>query len=197
MELDDEFLVVWQGFSEMHGKPWDYKDEASLRAFLLERIQEGFSFPLNPVWPVRDKGWFEVFQALRASEHGATDLQSWFPPELDYASTIEKLHAKFPEGFRLVQKCLAPRACLCLCNTWLKQLYQVKHALSEEGFLCLLELLSCESECGFVRRRSASEVEKKEIFEVTVKLSEALSLPLSGRERVWQLESGARSGNGK
>jgi len=103
-ELDDEFLVVWHGFNEMHGKPWDYKDESSLRAFLLERIAEGYSFPLNPVWPLRDKGWFEVFQALNASEHGAQDLQSWFPPELDYTNTIERLHAKFPEGFRLVQK---------------------------------------------------------------------------------------------
>ncbi|CAE7945165.1 unnamed protein product [Symbiodinium sp. KB8] len=107
-ELDDEFLVVWHGFNEMHGKPWDYKDESSLRAFLLERIKEGYSFPLNPVWPVRDKGWFEVFQALNASEHGAADLQSWFPPELDYSNTIERLHAKFPEGFRLVQKCRPP-----------------------------------------------------------------------------------------
>ncbi|CAE7035109.1 PKAR [Symbiodinium sp. CCMP2592] len=66
-ELDDEFLVVWHGFNEMHGKPWDYKDESSLRAFLLERIAEGYSFPLNPVWPLRDKGWFEVFQVRRPS----------------------------------------------------------------------------------------------------------------------------------
>ena len=29
-ELDDEYLIVWQGFS---GKPWDYKTEAKPRAF--------------------------------------------------------------------------------------------------------------------------------------------------------------------
>ena len=75
-ELDDEFLVVWHGFNEMHGKrgarqksaalaaslvcllflrPWDYKDESSLRAFLLERIKEGYSFPLNPARDPRAK----------------------------------------------------------------------------------------------------------------------------------------------
>ncbi|CAK9088651.1 unnamed protein product [Durusdinium trenchii] len=35
-ELDDEYLIVWQGFT---GKPWDYKTEAGLREFLLERAQ--------------------------------------------------------------------------------------------------------------------------------------------------------------
>ena len=34
--------------------------ESELRAFLLERAKEGYSFPVNPVWPVRDKGWLEV-----------------------------------------------------------------------------------------------------------------------------------------
>merc|ERR1712183_658854 len=55
-ELDDEFLAVWHGFPN---KPWAYKSEEALREWLLERIAEGYSFPLNPVWPVRDQGWYE------------------------------------------------------------------------------------------------------------------------------------------
>merc|ERR1711933_638249 len=56
-ELDNEFLVVWEGFHEKAGKPWDYKDAAELRSFLLDRIRDGYAFPLNPVWPLRDQGW--------------------------------------------------------------------------------------------------------------------------------------------
>ena len=56
-ELDEEFLVVWDGFSD---PPWESRSEPELRKFLLERVQEGYTFPVNPVWPVRDPGWFEV-----------------------------------------------------------------------------------------------------------------------------------------
>merc|ERR1719329_950580 len=61
-ELDTKYLVVWHGFPN---QPWEYRSEPDLRAFLIERANEGFAFPLNPVWPVRDPGWFEVHRALR------------------------------------------------------------------------------------------------------------------------------------
>ena len=38
-ELDDEYLIVWQGFSGKQGKPWDYTTERGLREFLLERAR--------------------------------------------------------------------------------------------------------------------------------------------------------------
>ena len=59
-ELDEDFLVVWDGFSD---PPWKSFKEPALRAFLLERIQDGFCFPMNPIWPIRDVGWHAVLQA--------------------------------------------------------------------------------------------------------------------------------------
>jgi hypothetical protein len=93
-ELDDDYLVVWEGFPD---KPWDYKSEPELRSFLIDRAKEGFSFPLNPVWPVRDPGWYEVWQALQSSS--PKTLDSWYPPESGIAGTINTLHEQFPGGF--------------------------------------------------------------------------------------------------
>merc|ERR1719265_2476538 len=47
-ELDTSYLVVWDGFEDL---PWMTKTEVELRAFLIERVAEGYAFPLNPVWP--------------------------------------------------------------------------------------------------------------------------------------------------
>jgi len=98
-ELDDNYLVVWEGFTEEKGMPWDYKDEDDLRKFLLDRIKEGFCFPLNPVWPVRDKGWYEVFAALQASKDSASAFSAWFPPDSGICETIETMSKEFPSGF--------------------------------------------------------------------------------------------------
>lgn len=100
-ELDDEYLIVWQGFS---GKPWDYKTEAGLREFLLERVHEGYVFPLNPVWPVRDKGWWEILQAMLKHEEAKKCLNSWLPPEIKYLEKAQDLHDKYKDGFMIVQK---------------------------------------------------------------------------------------------
>eukprot|EP00913_Durusdinium_trenchii_P033655 g31505.t1 len=61
-ELDDDFMVVWDGFVD---PPWRQLKEPELRKFLKERAREGYCFPLNPVWPIRDKGWYEVLETLR------------------------------------------------------------------------------------------------------------------------------------
>ena len=66
-ELDPDFLVVWDG---LDSPPWKTVTEPELRAFLLERAREGFSFPLNPVWPIRDAGWLEVLHALQVQPAG-------------------------------------------------------------------------------------------------------------------------------
>ena len=74
--------------------------EPELRAFLLERAAEGFSFPLNPVWPVRDQGWLEVLHALQShGDEQRRNLQSWFPPASGLLESIEAIHAEHPEGF--------------------------------------------------------------------------------------------------
>ena len=45
-ELDNEFLVVWEGFSN---PPWKYLTEPELRVFLIARARDGYCFPINPV----------------------------------------------------------------------------------------------------------------------------------------------------
>ncbi|CAJ1342150.1 unnamed protein product [Effrenium voratum] len=97
-ELDCEYLIIWDGFD---GKPWAYRNASGLLEFLLERVSDGYSFPLNPVWPVRDEGWYEVFEALRKSDHAQDCLAAWFPDE-SIIRKIESLHAQYPEGFQEV-----------------------------------------------------------------------------------------------
>merc|ERR1712113_322458 len=77
-ELDEDYLVVWEGFDE--GKNWEYMSEDEMRAFLIKRVTEGYSFPVNPVWPVRDPGWYEVFEALRNHEQCKEVIKAWYPP---------------------------------------------------------------------------------------------------------------------
>jgi len=98
-DLDDQYLVVWFKFPD---KPWDYKTEEGVRTFLLERAAEGYAFPLNPVWPVRDKGWFDVLTALQQKPASVACLNSWFPPEVGVLERIAKLHKEHPQGFRIV-----------------------------------------------------------------------------------------------
>ncbi|CAE7522067.1 Prkg1, partial [Symbiodinium microadriaticum] len=97
-ELDSEYLIVWHGFS---GKPWEYHDQQGLLKFLRERIAEGYCFPLNPVWPVRDAGWYEVYSELVASQAARSTMACWFSE--DAMSRIESMHQEFPEGFHLME----------------------------------------------------------------------------------------------
>uniref|UniRef100_A0A7S3AWP1 Uncharacterized protein n=1 Tax=Haptolina ericina TaxID=156174 RepID=A0A7S3AWP1_9EUKA len=98
-ELDDEFLIIWQGFTD---PPWQLVKPDRLRQFLIERAKEGYCFPMNPVWPIRDPGWYEVYQALKQSPDGAANLKYWFPPESGLMEKIESMHSQYPNGF--VQK---------------------------------------------------------------------------------------------
>lgn len=103
-ELDDHYLVIWEGFED---KPWTYIAENELRNWLLERVREGFSFPLNPVWPVRDNGWFNVWEELwRQSEIEGT-CQCWYPPESGIKERVDAIHSEFPKGFGTVQEVAA------------------------------------------------------------------------------------------
>ena len=88
--------MVWDG---LDSPPWKTVKEPELRAFLLARAAEGYSFPINPVWPVRDPGWLEVLHALQQHEESVANLSSWFPPESGVLESIESLHATHPNGF--------------------------------------------------------------------------------------------------
>ena len=70
-----------------------------MREFLLARAKEGYSFPINPVWPIRDKGWYAVLEALRSSAEQKANLNAWFPPVTGVLDRIEKLHATYRDGF--------------------------------------------------------------------------------------------------
>jgi hypothetical protein len=100
-ELDEDYLVVWEGFED---KPWAYMAERDLRDFLLDRIDEDYSFPLNPVWPIRDRGWYEVYEALLDNEETAVAYESWYPPESGIRERIEVIHEEYARGFHMISK---------------------------------------------------------------------------------------------
>lgn len=116
-ELDEQYLVVWEGFQEtsndaqtpsgpssaMTGdqvaKCWEYFDEDELRVFLIERTAEGYTFPLNPVWPVRDVGWYQILEAMMKTEEGQKAVSCYFPEKSGILEKIRQLKAEFPDGF--------------------------------------------------------------------------------------------------
>jgi len=103
-ELDDEYLIVWEGFQMMPGcerdPPWKYMQMDDLHKFLLERIDQGYSFPLNPVWPVRDPGWFQVHMKLMRSEASKGPCDAWYPQGSGIREKINRIHDRFPKGFQ-------------------------------------------------------------------------------------------------
>jgi len=100
-ELDKDFLIIWEGFSD---PVWRTFSEVDLRRFLIERVREGYSFPINPVWPVRDCGWYEVFSALQESSSAAQAMEAWYPKESGLREKISSLHQKYPRGFEPMAK---------------------------------------------------------------------------------------------
>jgi len=108
-EMDKDFLIVWDGYADQAGGswtpessgtvPWKAVKEPELRQFLVERAREGFSFPLNPVWAMRDHGWSDVLTALqKSSEEVRKNLEMWLPQ--DVLQKIIAMHEKNLEGFK-------------------------------------------------------------------------------------------------
>jgi hypothetical protein len=93
-DLDDEFLVVWEGYA---GSPWRYLSPKQLQAFLLSRIEEGFVVPLNPKWILCDPGFFELYKAMEASPETRRALDAWLPPYI--RELIDATHDAYPYGF--------------------------------------------------------------------------------------------------
>jgi len=103
-DLDQQFLVCWEGFDRMSLKgaaPFQYLDVAGLQRFLRERIAEGFAFPLNPKWVLCDPGWFDLFQRLQRSRGPGVQaaLDSWMPPHSRLRERIAEVHSLHPAGF--------------------------------------------------------------------------------------------------
>jgi len=95
-EMDPEYLVVWDGFGE---EGWQYQTEDELQNFLLARVSEGYAFPLNPAWVLRDPSWMDIFNKLRKSPAAQGPLSAWYPPESGIMERIDKIAEEFPRGF--------------------------------------------------------------------------------------------------
>ena len=99
-ELDEEFFIVWDGFPRYFGNnhvPWAYVGQQGLRDFLLARVEEGYTFPLNPKWILCDSGFGDVYAALDAKSRSSMD--SWLPPGTGLREQLEAIRAAHPAGF--------------------------------------------------------------------------------------------------
>ena len=81
--------------------PWKYVGVEELQEFLLQKADEGFTFPLNPKWVLCDPGWKRIYDTLMKSDkrHVQDALNVWFPPESGIREHIERVYAKHPKGF--------------------------------------------------------------------------------------------------
>lgn len=97
-EIDETFLLV---SDTLPGVPFRYLDVTQLQELLLQKIQEGFVFPLNPKWILCDPGWKNVYDHLMKSDalYADTCRDVWYPPALDIRQRIEKICKKHPNGF--------------------------------------------------------------------------------------------------
>jgi len=96
-ELDEEFLVVWDGYENITGRPWETLNEQKLLKFLSERVDEDFVFPLNPVWMVRDgqNGWSDLFDQILTNNHTNERIKCWYNQET--IDTIKELSQRVKE----------------------------------------------------------------------------------------------------
>lgn len=98
-ELDDEFLIV---SDTLPGNvSWRYVNVTELQEFLGDKIDEGFTFPLNPKWVLCDEGWKKLYDRLLSSDkpNVQDSLNIWFPRQLGIRERLESIHAQHPRGF--------------------------------------------------------------------------------------------------
>jgi len=95
-DLDDQYLVVSDSFP---GVPWRYTDSKGLIDILCEKIDEGYTFPLNPKWILCDPGWKDVFDKSLASKKANVQdsMNIWYPDEI--RRRIHEISAKYPDGY--------------------------------------------------------------------------------------------------
>lgn len=102
-ELDDHFLII---SDTLPGKvPWKYVNAAELREILSHKIDQGFTFPLNPKWVLCDKGWKKIYHKLWASERPnvQASLNCWYPPGSGLRDRIETMLKSYPRGFQVAE----------------------------------------------------------------------------------------------
>jgi hypothetical protein len=98
-EIDDYFLLVSDTFRPV---PWKYVNVAELQDILIQKIQEGFVFPLNPKWVLCDPGWKRVYDELMKSDalYAENSKDVWFPHDIGIREKIEEIYERCPDGFQ-------------------------------------------------------------------------------------------------
>merc|ERR1712238_347327 len=74
---------------------------SELHSFLLERVKDGYAFPINPKWILCDKGWKEIYDSMCQSEDPniKSSMDMWFPPDSGIRERINDIFRRHPDGF--------------------------------------------------------------------------------------------------
>jgi hypothetical protein len=102
-DLDEEVLVISDELPDQYkGCNWVYVDQDQLKDILKFKIDNGYTFPLNPKWILCDPGWKDVYDKLLSSNkmNVQPSLDCFYPPESGIRELIEKIHKKHPDGFQ-------------------------------------------------------------------------------------------------
>ncbi|CAB9509906.1 expressed unknown protein [Seminavis robusta] len=97
-EMDPSFLVI---SDTIEGNVrWQYVDSSQLHYFLLKRIVNKFTFPLNPKWILCDPGWSKIYDKLLTSDipNIQQSMNVWFPPKSGVRDMIAEIQEKHPTG---------------------------------------------------------------------------------------------------
>jgi hypothetical protein len=135
-ELDEEYMIIWDGYTKNDPKaqPFAYATEPGLREFLLERAKDGYVFPVNPVWPVRDPGWYDVWKAVKANPSSKQAYEAWYPKSSGVLERVEQIAKKYPERFKAITNNASAKACASKKEDAEAGLHSVKRAAQgQEG----------------------------------------------------------------
>ena len=96
-KIDDKLLVI-ADYGEIDGtdRPFKYMTPSKLQEFMLDKLDEGFVFPLNPKWIIADVGWKRVCEKMMASKNNAIQksLETWYPKASGVRRMIDQVYEK-------------------------------------------------------------------------------------------------------
>lgn len=80
---------------------WKKVKVPELQEILIQKIDEGFTFPINPKWVLCDPGWRTVYDKLLASDkpNVQDSIKCWLPPGTGLREKIDSISERHPQGF--------------------------------------------------------------------------------------------------